>query len=74
MKRRVYKITFTDDGWIHGIFDTAAKAVSAGQLYCRQWETPYSFAHATFIEEVEADGRTDKEILNNYERSPYKND
>ena len=71
MKRRVYKIMFTDGGDTHGIFDTGAKAASAGRLYCRQWETPYSFARAQFIEEVVADGRTDKEILNNYERSPY---
>ena len=68
MKRRVYKLTFTDDGSTYGIFATAAKAAAAGRLYCRQRETPYSFAHAQFIEEVESDERTDKEILNNYER------
>jgi len=69
MKKRVYKLSFTDDGWLHGIFATAVKAAAAGRLNCRQWETPYSFAHAEFVDEVEADGRTDKEILNNYERS-----
>jgi hypothetical protein len=63
----VYKVNYDDGGYAHGIFDNAAKAEKAGRLYCRQWETTYSFRNVEFVESVEANGRTDKEILSNYD-------